>query len=351
MSKKTVLAIKTHALGDVLLVTPALHRLRLATPGKRLVCLTTSRCAPLFAGNPDIDELIVLQGLRPTPALLVQTSRLISLRPDEAVVFQVSPLARALARLSGTRRIAHLRSDTSAGSENTISWPPERDRYTGDAYQDLVAALFPESERASRAPRVFVQEKELYAADELLRGKGLDGTGRFAVIAPGGGHNQRQDVPEKRWPTDRFAELIDRVQDTLGLPVVLVGSPEERGIIHQVTSACTSAPRNLAGETDLRLLSAVVKKSSMVITNDSLVLHLGVALARRVIGLFGPTSAANFLPAGTGVHRAVSSNVPCSPCYGNGLFPGCALGRATCMAGITVDHVFDAVKGAWGLET
>ncbi|MBN1426682.1 glycosyltransferase family 9 protein [Candidatus Fermentibacteria bacterium] len=327
----TVLAVKTHALGDLLLVTPALHLLRTGFPEATLLVLTTTQCAPLLKCNGDIDSVITMPNL----SYLSAARALPTLRraaPSQAVVFQASPAARLVARLGGARKVHALdRSDID-------SWPPPFDRYTADAYLELAGRAVSTPLPHSHYPRLFVEPNERAAARERA------GAAPFAVIAAGGGRNARQSVPAKRWRAARWGRLCDLITREIGLETVLVGAHEDIPQVTQILRASSVAPRNLAGATDLRTLAALIAEASLVVTIDSVALHMAVALNRPLVGLFGPTSCANFLPTGRDHQRGVSSTASCSPCYGNGLFPGCRRGTPVCMQAITEDAVWEEVR-------
>lgn len=332
MSEGPLLAIKTHALGDLLLVTPALHRLRVGCGNRRVVVATTEACAPLLARNPDVDAVVSLPDLGVRSAL----KALHALRheaPREAVVFQVSRQAVLLARASGARRVTSLRDIGD-------SWPPPFDRYTADAYVEL-ADLVAGPHATAHHPRLFVTSQERECA------RALTGAASYAVVAAGGGRNPRQTVEAKKWRPERWAALADHLVQT-GLSVVLVGAGSDAATLAEIEAQTRAPVRNLAGKTDLRTLAAVVAEAALVVSIDSVALHMAVALDRPLVGIFGPTSRENFLPPGREHQVGISSPVVCSPCYGNGLFPGCRVGLPVCMAAIGVDEVLCATRRVLG---
>lgn len=335
MGTYTVLAVKTHALGDLLLTTPALRHVRIGLPDARILMLTTAGCAPLLQGNPDIDDLIALRDLTPASALRA-LPELRRAAPSHAVVFQVSPWARLLARLSGAPTVHAL------GTGGAGEWPPPFDRYTADAYVALADQAVLASLRRPSYPRLFVDPTERAAARRLAGGA------PFAVVAPGGGRNPRQSVSAKRWAALPWARVCEMLRVKQGIEVLLVGADDDTPHIREVAAEAAVPLRNLSGATDLRSLAALIAEAVLVVTIDSVALHMAVALDRPLVGLFGPTSCANFLPPGRDHQRGVSSSVLCSPCYGNCLFPGCRMGNPVCMGAITVDEVWDAVRSVLG---
>ena len=93
---------------------------------------------------------------------------------------------------------------------------------------------------------------------------------------------------------------------------------------------------NLAGASSLRELAALMKKASLVISNDSGPMHLAAAMGTPVIGLFGPTDPRRVGPYGAG-NVALKKQFDCSGCSRR----ACARDHG-CLKAITVDDVLTA---------
>src|SRR5207245_6280525 len=89
---------------------------------------------------------------------------------------------------------------------------------------------------------------------------------------------------------------------------------DERPVGKQVMRAMQTAPIDLMGQTTLKELIALLRRTRLLITNDSGPMHLAAAVGTPVIALFGPTDPARTGPYGTG-HTVLRSGVPCSPCF------------------------------------
>jgi heptosyltransferase-2 len=116
----------------------------------------------------------------------------------------------------------------------------------------------------------------------------------------------------KRWRAEGFAHVAERFLDR-EWGAVLVGSPDERQRCRRVVDLCPGAI-DLAGQTSLSALAALIAGAEIVITNDSGPMHLAVALDRPVVSIFGPTDDVWIGP----YHRenAVARvDLPCAPCY------------------------------------
>lgn len=160
------------------------------------------------------------------------------------------------------------------------------------------------------------------------------GTGaKLLVVAPG------SIWETKRWRIDGFAEVARHFvrQD---FAVVLTGSQRERAVCEAVAVAAAGV-LNLAGETNLSELGALIQRSTICLTNDSGPMHLAVALGRPVVSIFGPTD-----PLWVGPYRrpdaVLRANLPCSPCYLRAL-SRCPHNHA-CMEEISAAAVIDRIE-------
>jgi lipopolysaccharide heptosyltransferase II len=120
--------------------------------------------------------------------------------------------------------------------------------------------------------------------------------------------------PTKRWPAESFAAVGDRLQQQVGVRVVVVGGAEDRPVVEAMMRAMRTAPIDLAGKTTMKELIALLRRLQLFITNDSGPMHLAAAVGTPVIVLFGPTDPARTGPYGDG-HTILRSGIPCSPCF------------------------------------
>jgi ADP-heptose:LPS heptosyltransferase len=189
---------------------------------------------------------------------------------------------------------------------------------------------------------VFVSEADSSEARRLLANHGINDGDLLVAMHPGGKY-----FPAKRWSTEGFAQVADKIASLYGAKVVTVGGKEDEELGKKIDDETKVADIvNLVGVIPIKQTIAVLNRANLFIGNDSSPMHMSVAVGTPVIALFGPTNPFNAQPYGEG-HTTIFKNVVCSPCfYHNGnpiqYCPKCL--KRECMEAITVDDVLEACR-------
>ena len=203
-----------------------------------------------------------------------------------------------------------------------------------DRYAALAA---PRGEPPPRAPApALVADTENRAA--ALRALGLEGQRRIAILCPGA-----EFGPAKRWPPAHFGELAQKFLAN-GLTVWIVGSPNDKAIADAVVAAAgdaRSALRDLTGRTDLGTAVDLLSLATVVVSNDSGLMHAAAALGAPLVALFGSSSPA-FTPPMSAAARIARIEIACSPCFKR----ECPLGHFKCMRDLAPATVYDLARSA-----
>jgi ADP-heptose:LPS heptosyltransferase len=210
---------------------------------------------------------------------------------------------------------------------HTVSYSHEE--YEANSFFNLLTPLG--IERPSTIEYPFL-EVPVEAAERMRRILSEFSGHPFVAIFPGA------SIPERRWGADKFRRVAERLR-AIGLRVVVVGGPGDVAEGEQIISGVSGL--NLAGKTSLAETAAVINESSVLVSGDSGILHIGVGLGKPTVSLFGPGIAKKWAPRGEN-HIVINKNLPCSPCTRFGYTPRCQV-DARCMADITVEEVADAV--------
>jgi heptosyltransferase-2 len=156
--------------------------------------------------------------------------------------------------------------------------------------------------------------------------------------------------PAKRWPLKRFIAAGREIQKRTNCVWLLFGGENDVVLTGQIATALHASrltPHDLAGQTTLRELMALLKLCHVLLTNDTGPMHVAAALGTPVVVPFGSTSPELSGPGlpGDPRHRLLKSDAPCSPCF----LRQCPI-DFRCLQGIGVDQVVDAVAEVWPRE-
>jgi heptosyltransferase-2 len=116
----------------------------------------------------------------------------------------------------------------------------------------------------------------------------------------------------KKWRLDGLAELCDRLH-ARGVQLVLLGGKAEAGRNAELIARTVAPVIDAGTDHDLRRFSALVGRCDVLLTGDTLAMHVALALGRRTVVLFGPTSHAEIDLYGLG--DKVYPDMACLGCY------------------------------------
>jgi heptosyltransferase-1 len=261
-------------MGDIVHALPAAASLKHGYPGCRVTWAVEPRWAPLLAGNPFIDRVVLLD--RRTRAGLARAWReLRAERFDFAVDFQGLVKSALVVCVARTERIY--------GFDRALAREP-------------LAAMFYSDKVHARSVHRVDRNLELAAAAGAStavhsfplppgRSEGELPAGAFVLTSPLGGWRSKQ------WPLEYYARLAERLRRECGVPLVLNGPPAEREAMAAVGSA-------LVHLSSIDGLIDATRRAAAVVGVDSGPLHIAAALGKPGVALFGPTDPAQTGPYG-----------------------------------------------------
>lgn len=144
-------------------------------------------------------------------------------------------------------------------------------------------------------PKLTVPSDAAGRACELL---GVPDGERIVALVPGAARGGA-----KRWPAEHFAEVGRRIADSAR--TVVLGTRDETGLCSGIAAGIGPGAVNLAGQTSIPEMAAVLERCSVAVTNDSGGMHLATAVGRRVVAVFGLTDPSKTGPLGSG-HRIIT---------------------------------------------
>ena len=154
-------------------------------------------------------------------------------------------------------------------------------------------------------------------------------------------------VTPKRWPEEHFAALIRRLAAD-GLRIVLPGDGNERPVIADFLKRHALQALNIAGQTSVDEVSAVIKYARLLVCHDSGQMHLANAHGTPLLALYGPTDDVFTAPKAP-TSRMLRVTLPCAPCMKNfakteaEALRDCRI-NLECMRSLSVEEVYRAAK-------
>jgi len=350
-------------LGDAVMTTPALQRLREAKPGAHIILLTHEKLAGLWREHPSIDGVLTFGA---DESVWSVGRRLRAENFDLAIVFPNSPrsvlevfLARIPERIGYSRPwrnillsrtvanragVTPMRKRSVREINERIAKNVPREAFPTTAhhvhdYLHLVAAVGASAEPCPPLLRVCNEEMNAFHKRfELARGAPLFG------LNPGAEYG-----PAKRWPQERFGEAATRLHRETRCQWLLFGGAGDRELTDEIARALSqtigaSNVVNTAGKLSLRELCAGLKACAIVLTNDTGPMHVAAAVGTPVVVPFGSTSpeltGPSYAPALP--HHLIVGEAACAPCFRR----ECPM-DFRCMKSISVEQVVKSVLSAW----
>ena len=341
MSPRTIAVPVLAGMGNGLMAQPMVRQLSQTFGGARLCLLArNTSIAGMFDGIAGVDEIRIYGNESRQFARLLRDLR--AMRADLCVIpypsnrWQYSVLAnrsrarqvvmhrygvgfvRAMHFLPGIERI-----DAIDGRHDVLS------------NLDLLRPLGIEPDE-SMAPVLSVSDAErAHAMARLPRDRGE--RERFCAIHAGSGATIF--AMSKRWPAEKFGQLVPRLRSELGLTPILLEGPEDTGVGELIRQHTDIAVLKLTGPPSEA--AAVLALCDLYVGSDSGLAHLAAAVGTPPVTLFGPARPDEVCPFGYR-HLVVQTPATCAPCFGypqHATTPAVACRPPYCIGQIEVDEV------------
>lgn len=307
-----ILIVRTSALGDVVHALPVLTALRRHLPAARLGWVVEEGMAPVLAGHPDLDELLVVRlrrwrrlsvrGLGELRGFLAALDRF---APEVVLDLMGNHKAGAISALTlADRRIgAARRYRREPSSAVWISQPVvPRGIHAVDRMLSLLDALGLPPE-----PADFGAEKLFREGPEAARTLLAAHPEPFVLLHPGAGW------ANKRYPADWWGKAARLLQARIGLPTWVAAARGEETLAAAVETAGAGAVRTVPAP-DLPTLAALIRRARLMLGGDTGPVHLAHALGTPVLMLMGPTDPERHGPYAAPEH-VLFKRLLCSFCY------------------------------------
>ncbi|MDQ8038981.1 MAG: lipopolysaccharide heptosyltransferase II [Rickettsiella sp.] len=182
----------------------------------------------------------------------------------------------------------------------------------------------------SYQPNLNVNSKQVR---KTLKNFSLELKKLLLILCPGAAYG-----PAKRWPIAYFAEIAKQKQAE-GWDICLLGSKKDQSLAQSIQELTNNICIDLIGKTSLTQAIDILSLATVVISNDSGLMHCAAALNRPLIALYG-SSSPEFTPPLTDTKRILSLNLSCSPCFQR----ECPLVHFNCLKKLKPKRVLKAIN-------
>ncbi len=339
LNGKRILIVKLRYIGDTLSILPVVENLKHLVPDSHVDVLVNRGTEPVVVHHPSIERTWVydygLSKKKNFTSAAYQLKLMLSLRSRRYHVvmdFTHGDRAAVLCFLTGAPvRVTH--DHAGRLSRLLMNRLVDSDRYARHIVDHQLAALGALGLSGfERNLRLYVPESVRRAVDHRVGRIPLDEARPWVAVHPGA----RGDL--RRWRSERFAALIQRIQQKTDAVVLLLGGPGEEAVVEEV-QAGVQRPVDLCA-CDLSLLETgeLLRRCALFIGNDSAPGHLAAAVGCPTLSLFGPTFPHMWRPLSSR-GEVIFKDVSCCGCRQE----SCIRPGSSCMDLIEVDEVWNAV--------
>ncbi|MDD5561076.1 MAG: lipopolysaccharide heptosyltransferase II [Candidatus Omnitrophica bacterium] len=312
-----ILFVTLSNIGDCILTLPVLDALRNEYPQALISCLVPERPKEIFINNPAVEKIIVFDK-RSSLADKIKLFLSLSRERFDIVIDLRNSFFGAF--LPAKKRSSPLR------------FIPGKFRHMKDKHLFWAGfAGYPMRDKKQQS--LVIAPEDVAYIEKILNSRGLTDSAKLIVVSPGA----RSQV--KRWDKHNFSLLCSRLIKE-GWDIALAGDKSDEPVCEYVFHAAPEKILNLCSKTSISQLAALLKKSRLLVTNDSAVMHLASYLNVPVASIFGPTDENKYGPWSQ-KKLIIKKDIFCRPCEK----AQCRFATLACLSCLKVDDVLGQIKG------
>ncbi len=320
-SKRQILIVHVAGIGDLILASKAMRAIKNGFPDGDIHLLTSTEAAPIAKNYDFLTNVwsFPIRELRKSRKYIFDALRvLLTLRKikfHEVVnLYRIGSISGALKMgflflfLKSHSKIGHDAHGFCFFLTKTVHRDAFRNRHFVDSMLEIAVSAggIPDEkgieifwDRNSENKWMHLLKRE--TPDHILVG-----------INPGG------DRENRRWDSQRYAEVANRLAERFDATIFLFGGPGEENIAGQVRGNMKHDAVDLSGKLSLNDLSYMISRLDLLVTNDSGPMHIGAATGTPLVALFGPEDPSLMGPyTRQDLYRILYKDVPCRPCTHN----------------------------------
>lgn len=315
-----ILIIKIGGLGDVLRTTSLLKPLRNKYHGANIWWLTKKDAFELLKNNFLIEKILFIEDIGSNGAILEESFDLVISLDDE----------EKLCKLASKIKSKKLIGAYYDSKKNRCAYTPEGEAWFG------MGLLRPVEKGGLKKANELKAKNKKTIQQHLIEMLGLENKDNEIILNLtdeekefGNNFAKKSNISKKdfvvglntgagsRWQLKKLdiklaIQLAEKLNE-MGAKVILFGGPEEEERNKEIKNKVNFKIIDAGVHNSILEFAAIINICSVIITSDSLCLHIASGLAKKIIAFFGPTSSAEIEMYGHG--KKILPNMDCVCCY------------------------------------
>lgn len=338
-------------IGDALMFSPALKLLRQNYPEAQIDILSMFKgVEELYSENSDLDSVIHWDFLKSNPiSSLLFLLKLRRIKYD--ITINVYPSNRwpynLISFLIGAKkRLGHDYNHVNLRSLNFLNnYRIREDDLMHNVEENVRLLNLINVKSKSEIPplQIILKEDDKESAKEWLRMNGISAEKK--IIGFHAGSALMKNHGNRRWATEKFAELGNMLIGKNNAAILLFGGPDEYDLNESINQLMDKKGKVVKVPTLMRSIG-LMSKCSIFVVNDSGLMHIAAGLGLPIVTIFAYTNPNYVYPWAT-KYTLIRHELECSPCFFYSPKPASCKwdeDKFRCITQISVDEVYSAAK-------
>ena len=328
-----ILIIKCRAQGDVLRTTAILHGVKRKYPDSHISWLVDEESLELLDNNPFIDKVLPYRLENLVPLAVEEFDVLISL-DKETPSTSVATLVKCPHKFGFGMNILGNLIPFNTEAEYAYQLGIDDDlkfKQNTMTYQEIVAKT---------AEVEYKRDPYVFQIDDHHKNRSRDFFNKHKIpedtLAIGLNTGAGVKFETKQWPAENYLKLIDNLVKNFEANIFLLGGKRETELNRSIEKNSNQKVFNTGNDNSLLEFAGILSLMDIVVSSDTLGMHLAIAQEKKVVALFGSTCPQEIELYDRGVK--LYTGVDCSPCYKQ------TCDDMKCMAKITPEQVFEVIQ-------
>lgn len=328
---KKILIIKLDAIGDVLRTTSILPPLKNKYPGYPITWCTKSPSKELFRNNDYVDEVIIVDEDADYRLNIEEFDLVINL-DNTKLSSAIASKAKGKEKIGFTLNAKGFVEPTSNKANHWLELAAFDDlkRENKKSHQEIMYEIL-ELDYEISEPIIVLSNEQINKSDQLFKKWEFDKKKITIGLNVGVGSKWLS----KAWSILKWKELISILKPG-NYNLLLLGGPAEESVIKEIKKEFPSIAESGCNNSLIEF-AGILNLCDILITADTLALHIGTALKKYIVALFGPTSINEITLYNRGIKLSSADTCKC-------FYNKHCKEEVSCMDKISAREVFEAVK-------